>query len=65
VAVVKDKVHRAGPLVQQAVERFDLEAVHQQKSVCINRILAIQQPLQRLAPALYLPALSDRVSREF
>jgi hypothetical protein len=51
-------------LVQQAVERFDPEAINQQHTGYINSATAIQQSLQRFALALYLPALKDRFSRE-
>ena len=64
VAVVKDKIHRAGLLIQQAGKRFDSVAVHKQHTGYINSTDTIQQHFQRFALALYLPALNDRVSWE-
>jgi hypothetical protein len=65
VAVVKDKVHRTGLLVQQAMQRFKAVPLYQQSTVYINSTKEMQQSLQRFALALYLPAMNDPVSREF
>jgi hypothetical protein len=65
VAVVKHKVHRARLLVQQTIEAFDTVSVHEQHTVIISSNTGNHNPFQRCALALYLPALKDRVSREF
>ena len=65
VAIVEDKVHCPGLLVEQAVERFDPVSVHEQHTVYNNSTREIVQALRRYAPALYLPGLNAGVSREF
>jgi hypothetical protein len=64
VAVVKDKVHRVGLLVQKALEQFDPVAIYQQHTVYINSISCYSQLRHRFALALYLPGLKAEVSRE-
>jgi hypothetical protein len=68
IAVVPNEIHRTRLLAQQAVERLYAVSVDQYHTVIIYSKtfrFKTDNTFLRFAPALYLPALKDRVSREF